>query len=57
MSTVRIPKLKAILKKADDEKVKAAAKEMLEVLTKPWTQEDAATMGGLINAGGCGEGS
>ena len=54
-----IPKLGAILKKATDPKVKAAAKELLEVLTKPWTQKDAATMGGLLENpnGGCGDGS
>ena len=52
-----VPKLKAILKKTGDAKVKAATKELLEVLTKPWTQEDALTMGGLIKAAGCGDGS
>jgi len=54
-----IPKLKAIRKNTEDAKVKAAAKEMLEVLTKPWTQEDAATMGGLLDDqnGGCGDGT
>ena len=47
-----------MLKKCTDEKLKAAAKEMLEVFTKPWTQEDAMTMGGLLKnpAGGCEEG-
>ena len=54
-----IPRLKAIRKNSEDPKVKAAATELLDVLTKPWTQKDAATMGGLLENpnGGCEDGS